>query len=252
MDSKRSLHLLGTIHPAALALFAILMASELCYPILPAQAANAPSPIRQQSATSEAAIQANFIGTELDSLTGWADDIFNLAQAGNLERAEKRVEKLKKLAAALDHVQDEANLILLPRLKLTISNLEKALSARNHQDIMLNSNRITLIAATLAVPYQPRIPTEVSLLEYNGRELEIWSEAKRMDKLSSIVMRMHLAWQTLMPKLIESNGSKELKRFSLLMRQLELARTPEEYDRLSKQALVITASLKAIFARPFQ
>ena len=250
MARKRKLHLLGTIHPAAPLIFAILLASELSYPLVPAQAANAPSPVRQQSAPSDAAIQANFIGTELDSLTGCAEEIFNLAQAGNLERAEKRVDKLKKLAAALDRIQDEANLILLPRLNRTITDLDKALSAKNHLDIMRNSNRITLITATLAVPYQPRIPTEVSLLEYNGRELELWSEAKRTDKLSSIVMRMHLSWQTLMPKLIENNGDNELRHFSQLMRHLELARTPEEYDRLSKQALVRTAYLKAIFAKP--
>ena len=114
---------------------------------------------------------------------------------------------------------------------------------------MRNANRITLIAATVAVPFKPGVPTEVSLLNYNGRELEIWSEVKKMDKLSSIVIRMHLAWQTLMPKLIEQNGIKELRRFSDLMGHLEAARLPEEYGRLARQVLVETDAMKSSFVK---
>lgn len=249
MERKLKHHFFGTFRPAAPFVFALLLALELSCPPFPAQAANAPSPIRQQGTLSDGA-RVNFIETELDSMAEYAEEIFNLALAGNLDRAGKRVDTLKKKAAALDRLQDEANLILLPRLRRTIIDLEKALAAKSQLDAMRNSNRITLIAATVVVPYKPRIPTEVSLLEYNGRELEIWSGVKRIDKLSNIVMRMHLAWQTLMPKLIEHNGDKELKRFSELMRRLEQARTAEEYDRLSKQILAGTATLEAIFVNP--
>jgi hypothetical protein len=252
MERNRKPHLRGSIHPAALFIFAFLLAaaSELCYPMLPAQAAGVPSPVKQQNPPSEGASRANFVETEMDSLAGCAEDIFNLALNGNHERAEKRMEALKKKAAALDRIQDEADLILLPRLKRTITDLEKALATKCHLDTMRYANRITLIAATVAVPYKPRIPTEVSLLEYNGRELEIWSGVKRVDKLSGIAIRMHLAWQTLMPRLIENNGGKELKYFTDLMRHLEQARTAEEYDRVSKQILAGTTTLEAVFVKP--
>jgi hypothetical protein len=52
-----------------------------------------------------------------------------------------------------------------------------------------------------------------------------------------------------MPKLIERNGVKELRRFSEIMEHLELARTPEEYGSLSRQVLVETDTMKAIFAK---
>jgi hypothetical protein len=250
MDRKRNLQLFDIFHPASLFVLALLLTSEFSFPLSLAEAAIAPSPAKQQGTPSFGASRVNFIETELDSLTGSAEEIFNLALVGNLDRAGKWLDKLKKKAAALDCIQDEANLILLPRLKRTIADLEKAITAKNTLDIMRNSNRITLIAATVAVPYKPSIPTEVSLLEYNGRELEIWSEAKRTDKLPSIVIRMHLAWQTLMPKLVEYNGGKGLKRFSKIMEHLELARTPEEYSRLSRQVMVGTANMKTIFAKP--
>ena len=241
----------GIVRPAVLILgiFVLLAAAEFIDPSVPAQAAESASPVRQQSMPLDGGGQAGFIENESDSLTAVAVEVFQLAQTGNLDRAEKRLDRLKKMVSALDKIQDEANLILLPRLKRTIADLELALNAKSRLDAMRQANRITLIAATVAVPYQPRIPTEVSLLEYNGRELAIWSEAKRPDKLSGIVMRMHLAWQTLMPKLIECDAGRELKHFSKLMRHLELAGTPEEYDRLARQAQVETATLRAVFTR---
>jgi|GEM_PF-2560269 len=252
MQRTREPRFLLTSHLTAFVLFVLLVASEFCSPHFDAQAAIAiaPSPTRQQTSPLDGGPGGSYIETALGSLTGYAEDIFNLALAGNLERAEKRLDSLKKQAVALDCIQDEANLTLLPRLKRTIADLGKAISAKNVQETLRKANRVTLIAAALAVPYKPRIPTEVSLLEYNGREIEIWSAVKRVDKLSGITLRMHLAWQTLMPKLIQYNGDKELKRFSELMRRLEQARTAEEYDRVSKQILAGTETLEAIFAKP--
>ena len=130
-----------------------------------------------------------------------------------------------------------------------MDDLEKAVAGKNRLETMRYANRITLITATEAIAYAPDIPTELSLLDYNARELGIWSEVKMTDKLSSIVIRMHLAWQTLMPKLIEHHGEKELRRFSEVMGHLELAKTPEEYGRLSRQVLVEVDSMKTIFTK---
>ena len=235
----------GRRFPAGLLLLAIF--SGLLPPASgPVQGASVP-PAKEQAKSATGGGGANFIVAELDSLSGSAVEIFTLALAGKMDRVGKKLETLKKNAAAFDYLQDEASSILLPRLGRTIADLEGAIGAKNRLDTMRFSNRITLIAATVAVPFKPCLPTEVSLLDYNGRELEIWSEAKKTDKLSNIVIRMHLAWQTLMPKLIEQNGIKELRRFSDLMGHLELARTPEEYGRLSRQVLAETDSMKAIF-----
>jgi hypothetical protein len=247
---KHEAYFCGTARqfPVWLLLLASLSGTGLT--LLPslAQAAN-PPPAKEQPKPAPGASHANFIVAELDSLSESAEDIFTLALGGKMERVGKKLDTLKKNAAAFAYVQDEASSILLPRLGRTIADLERALATKNRLDTMRFSNRITLIAATVAVPFRPSVPTEVSLLDYNGRELEIWSEVKKMDKLSGIVIRMHLAWQTLMPKLIEQNRIKELRRFSDLMGHLELARAPEDYSRLSRQVLAETDVLKAIFLK---
>ena len=248
MEQRGLFRATGSTPFAGLLLAAMLFLTVPSLASSAALAVNAP-PAKEQPRPSAGAPRANFIVDELQSLSGSAEEIFTLAQAGRLERVGKRLDALKKNAAAFAYVQDEASSILLPRLGRTIADLETAIAAKNRIDIMRYSNRITLIAATVAVPFKPYLPTEVSLLEYNGRELEIWSEVKKSDKLSNIVIRMHLAWQTLMPKLIEQNGIKELRRFSDIMGHLELAKLPEDYARLSRQVLAETDAMKSIFAK---
>lgn len=187
---------------------------------------------------------------ELDAVSDSAQDIFEQAAAGKTERIGKKLEALKKSVAALGYPQNQSGDVLSPRLGHTVVALEQAWIAKDRLDIMRYANRITLIAATLAVPLKPGVPTEVSILEYNCRELAIWSETKRTEKLSNVVMRMHLTWQTLMPKLVEHNGIKELRRFSETMGRLETARTPEDYARLSRQASAEINNMKTVFAKP--
>ena len=218
-------------------------------PLMPlaAQAGSGLGNGKEQAKPSSGGGRANFIVSELDSLSGTAEEVFSLALTGKMERVGKKLDLLRRNLVAFDYIQDETSSILLPRLGRTITDLENAIAAKDRLETMRYSNRITLIAATVAVPFKPSLPTEVSLLDYNGRELEIWSEVKKTDKLSSIVIRMHLAWQTLMPKLIEQNGIKELRRFSDIMGHLEQARVPEEYGRLSRQVLAETDIMKSIF-----
>ena len=206
-------------------------------------------PVKEQSRQALMGPRFNPVVGELDALADAAEDIFDLAAAGKMDRIAKRLETLKKNVTSIGYLQGPSNSMLLPRLGQAIFDLEQANINRDRIDTMRYANRITLIVATVAIPLKPCIPTEVSLLDYNGRELEIWSEAKKPEKLSNIVMRMHLAWQTLMPKLSEHNGIKELKRFSEIMGRLELARTPEEYGRLSRQASVEIDAMKGVFAK---
>jgi len=195
------------------------------------------------------AARSNPVVSELEALSESAQEIFDLAWAGKLDKIPKRLDALKKNAAGLSSLQDQSSGILLPRLGRTIVDLDQALAAKDRVETMRYANRITLITATIAVAFKPNLPTEVSLLDYNGRELAITSEMKKNDKLASIVMRMHLAWQTLMPKLIERNGLKELRRFSDTMGRLELAKTPEEYSRLSRQVTAELDAIKQLFSK---
>jgi hypothetical protein len=210
------------------------------------------SPAKETTRPPVAAQRAGFPVGELDALSDIAEEIFELAQANKTERIPKKLEMLKKYAAAVSYLQDESNTTLLPRLGHTLIDLEQAVATKNRLETMRYANRVTLIAATLAVPYRPSIPTELSLLDYNGRELGLSSESKKTEKLANIVMRMHLAWQTLMPKLVERNAIKELRRFSEIMGRLESAKTADEYSHLSRLVGIEMDVMKGVFARQYR
>lgn len=199
-----------------------------------------------------AAPRPSFPVSELDALSDIAEEIFDLAQANKTDRIPKKLEMLRKYAAAVSYLQDESNTMLLPRLGHTLTDLEQAVATKNRLETMRYANRVTLIAATLAVPYRPSIPTELSLLDYNGRELGLSSESKKSEKLANIVMRMHLAWQTLMPKLVERNAIKELRRFSDIMGRLESAKSPDEYSHLSRLVGIEMDLMKGVFSRQYR
>lgn len=249
MEHNGISRLLCRIFPASLSLPALLASPTILLPSYPAHAAGAPPQIKEQSVQGAAALRGNSTTADLDSLANSAEQVFNLALAGKVDRIGRKMDTLKKQAASLSYIQDQSNGILLPRLGNTIVDLEQAIAAKDRIDTMRFANRITLIAATVAVPLKPGIPTEVSLLDYNSRELRIWSEGNGTERLSNIVMRMHLSWQTLMPKLIERDGVRELRRFSDIMRRLESARMPEEYGQVSRQVPPEIDAIRALFIK---
>lgn len=175
---------------------------------------------------------------ELDAVSARAEDIYALAKTNKWKNIGDKLELLKKSKQALIIILHEESTMLLPRLRKTIFDLEQAIACQNRIDTMRYSNRITLITTTMAGPLKPEVPNEVALLDYYGRKLEILSEGKDLEKISKIVVIMHLAWQNLVPKLIEKGKARDVRIFSEIMRRLEMAKSPEEYSHLAKQVLV--------------
>ena len=186
---------------------------------------------------------------ELEALSGYAEDIYDLAKMNRWNKTRKKLDDLKKFEQSLKFNQSEESTFFSVRLRTTIAELEQAISAKNRRDTMHSANKITLLETAMVGPLKPRVPTNVMLLDYCGRELEIWSEEKNIDKLSNIVIRMHLIWQGLMPQLIEQGGTRELKRFSEVMKRLEVAKTPDEYGHLARQVLDEVDNLEKVFKK---
>lgn len=175
------------------------------------------------------------LSEELEIIHHHAEDIYDLAKANKWKSVERTVGALKKAGQTLGTLPNEESAMLLPRLSRTITGLEESIAARKRIDAMRLANKITLIEAAMAEPLKPRVPTNVGLLDFYGRELDMWSEARDMERLSYIVVRMHLAWQTLIPQFSTQNDLRFIKRFAEILKRLDLATTPEEYGRLAAQ-----------------
>ncbi len=186
---------------------------------------------------------------EVEALSGFAGDIYDLAKVNKWNKIRKKLDELKKSEKSLKLIRNEENDFFSQRLRKKIEDLEQAISAKNRKDTLRFANNITLLEVAMVGQFKPRVPTNVTLLGYCGRELEIFSEEKDIDKLSNFVIRMHLIWQNLIPQLIQIGETKEIKNFSEIMKRLEIAETPEEYSRLAKQVLDEVDNLEKVFKK---
>jgi len=193
--------------------------------------------------------KANVIRDELELISGYAEDIFELAKADRWKKASKKLIMLEKVEKNLTNNANGLGGDNLSALAKSSSDLERAINTKSRQEAMTAANKITAIAALLAKPFKQRVPTNVMLLDFYGRELVIWSEMKNTNKLSAIVSKMHLTWQTLMPLLLAEGGSKDVKKFGELMKRLEAAKMPEEYGRLAISVLDEVDSLEKVFTQ---
>lgn len=189
------------------------------------------------------------VSDQLELASGYAEDVFEFAKAGRWKRAARKLAALDKVEHDLIENHGDLGSENLAALTKTTTDLERAVGSRSRQDAMITANKITAIMALIAKSFKERVPTNVLLLDYYGRELEIWSETKNTGKLSDIVNRMHLTWQVLIPSIIAGGGSKEVKRFGEIMKHLEMAKTPEEYGRLAAAVLDETENLEKVFTQ---
>lgn len=166
----------------------------------------------------------------LATLSYNAKEIFYLARSQKWKPIDKLLHILNWSEHILQSNLNEEGTALLPRLEKTIAEVNNSVSAKQRIDTMRNANKITLIEAAIAAEFGSRVPSNVELIDYYSRELEVWSELKDMERLSFIVIRMHLAWQTLIPQL---NNPREIKEFAEIMKRLYQAKTPEEYAHLA-------------------
>ena len=200
------------------------------------------NPLSSPVVSKPAAIQ-----NELEVLSGTAEDIYDLAKLNKWNKIRKKQDELKKTEGAIKLLRGEENDFFARRLREKIEELEQVIAAKSKNGTMRAANNITLLEVAMIGDLKPRVPANVMLLDYCGRQLEIESEEKDIERLSSIVVRMHLIWQNLIPQLIDKGGTKEIKNFAVVMKRLERAKTPEEFNQSARQVLDEVDNLQRLF-----
>ena len=114
---------------------------------------------------------------------------------------------------------------------------------------MIQANKIMIIAAKMMAPFNPLIPTNIAVIGYSARKLEILAESHDIAKMQEIVYRIHLSWQQLIPQVIEHGGTKEIKKFAEIMKRIETAKSSEEYGRQGSLVLEEVSNLEQMFSK---
>jgi hypothetical protein len=86
----------------------------------------------------------------------------------------------------------------------------------------------------------------VTRLDYYGRELEVWAQAKDANKLEATAREMRREWDAVRPS-IEAKSATEAKKFEALVAQVEGAKTPAAYARVATPVLNEVDNLEKLF-----
>ncbi|MDQ2899177.1 MAG: hypothetical protein M3Y07_05170 [Acidobacteriota bacterium] len=206
--------------------------------------ATKPQPVNPTPMSTTAAM----VPSSLANVGEYGENVYDAAKAGTWTTASSKLSALKDAARQLRSDVTNAN-TEEDRLDAQIASLDKAVAGKERVGAMREANQVTLMAANMSQPFNPKIPVDVVKLDYYGRELEVWSAAKDSVKLQSTVGEMRATWDRIRPSVESHGGSAEAQQFDGLMTQLQKAKTPANYNQAASALLESVDKLEKVFTK---
>lgn len=172
--------------------------------------------------------------------------VYDAAKIDNWTKATASLTSLENAAKQLNSEMRGTN---TSAIDSNIAALREAVTAKNRLAAMQEANSITLAAAKLTAQYKPKVPVEITLLDYYGRELEIGAAANNTAKLQATTAQMRQTWDTVRPSIQAHSGSTQAQQFDSLVARVQAAKSPTEYGRLATPVLDQVDNLEKVFNR---
>ena len=187
--------------------------------------------------------QEKQVPTELTKVGSYGETLYDTAKAGDWTKATANLKLLQQFGGKLaaETAQKDAT-----QLKLTIANLNRSVAAKNKFATMQQANQVTLIAARMTQEFKPKVPVQVTLLDYYGREFEIWAASGNTPQLTKTAAAFQQTWNTLRPA-TQARNSSEAKTFDTIAAKIQAAKSPAEYGRLATPVLDAVDRLEKVF-----
>ena len=185
-------------------------------------------------------------GATLNKLNDYATSIYNIVKLQKWREAEQDIAQMQ---TSFQQLKNELNIsnAELAQLYSNITALKSSVAAKNHQ-AMCDANQMTLTTAKLTKHFDPKMPIEVAMLDYYGRELEIWTATENTTKLRAAAEKIRRTWEALRPSIHSRGGSTQLENFEdTLIALVEKASSPTEYSLLATPILGEVKNLRKLF-----
>jgi len=173
------------------------------------------------------------VPASLVSAGEYGENVYDYAKANDWKNAGVKVVALRN---AIKEVRSDLKSQKVEGLDTNVAALDRAVTVKDRQATMREANQVTLDVANLSEAYKRSVPVEVTRLDFYGRELEVWAEAKEENKLKAVAREMRQTWNRLRPS-IESHSPTEAKKFDALVARVESAKTIADYSRVATPVL---------------
>ncbi|MEA2551829.1 MAG: hypothetical protein QOJ65_5 [Fimbriimonadaceae bacterium] len=208
-------------------------------------APNVNAPAATAASASAAVTTAESVPQSLANAGEYGENVYDYAKANDWKNADVKLAALRDAARQV-RTDVKNNSAAVERLDGSVVALDRAVSSKDRQATMREANQVTLDVANLTTAYKLSVPVEVIRLDYYGRELEVWAQAKDANKLQAAAREMRRTWDALRPA-IEGKSATEVKKFAALVAQVESAKTPADYARVATPVLDEVDNLEKLF-----
>jgi len=187
------------------------------------------------------------VPASLESVAHYGENLYDAARANDWAAAAAQLDTLKRGAAELPGTAKGS-----PDLKSNVNSelavIDTSLSKHDRAATLRSANEVTRLAAELARPYGPPVPVEIALLDYSGRELELWAEAGDSTKLRAATVTMRQTWDAVR-KAVEKRraGVEAAATFDALVVRAESAKTTGDYAAVATPILDEVDKLEQLF-----
>lgn len=175
-----------------------------------------------------------------------AENLYDWARLGDWTKAQSDLAALKTAVANLESTGQVTDLHGADELLATI---DQAVQAHDARALMHAANELTRAAAEINRQFHPQVPVEVTLLDYDGRELELWSDEGNMAKLNETRSKLRETWDAVRPAVVAKGGNTESAQFDALIAQLTKATTPKDFAATATPILDSVDLLENVFTR---
>lgn len=185
----------------------------------------------------------------LQSVAHNAESLYDAARANKWDLALAELDTLKRGAADLTR-DASGSAVVMASLASEVSVLEAAVPSHDRAATLRSANEVTRVAAELTRAFEPSVPVEITLLDYSGRELELWAEAGDLAKLQSATETLRRTWSAIRGRVEkQSNGTAAAASFEGLVARAEAATTIGEYAAIATPILDEVDKLEQLFPK---
>jgi hypothetical protein len=191
----------------------------------------------------EGETQDKQVPTALTNVGNYGEALYDTAKAGDWTKASANLKLLQQVGGKLPAEIAQKD---VTQLKLTTANLNRSITAKNKPTTLQQANQVTLIAARMTQEFKPKVPVEITLLDYYGREFEILAASNNTPQLTKTAAAFQQTWNTLRPA-TQARNSSEAKTFDAIAAKIQAAKSPAEYGRLATPVLDAVDKLEKVF-----
>lgn len=131
----------------------------------------------------------------------------------------------------------------------TVQSLKSAIARKDRPAARHYANAITRLATEMSAHYTDPTPSDVAMLDYYGREIELGAAANDIAVLKQTTSNIDATWARVRPQVESHGGAAVARKFGDTVTRLDAATTAAEYGKLATTILAQVDDLEKVFVK---